>query len=113
MVWAQEPRIKCSFVEGDIRTIRTDTSHTLSPLFLGNVDQILRFKWTCMINNQKECWGPSTQFNEKQIEIPANWMEADKIYTYTMQYSYLGLNGDSMTDTCSTLLQTKTSALEL
>ena len=104
MVWAQEPRIKCSFVEGDIRTIRTDTSHTLSPLFLGNVDQILRFKWTCMINNQKECWGPSTQFNEKQIEIPANWMEADKIYTYTMQYSYLGLNGDSMTDTCFTSL---------
>ena len=37
-----------------------------------------------MINNQKECLGPSTQFNEKQIEIPANWMEADKIYTYTM-----------------------------
>lgn len=40
-------------------------------------------------------------------------MEADKIYTYTMYYSYLGLNGVEMTDTCSTSLQTRKSAIEL
>ena len=55
-----EPRLKCVFTDGDLRTVSANDSHTLSPLFLGHIQTITGFAWSCALSSGSACWDKSS-----------------------------------------------------
>jgi len=84
----------------------------LDPLFLGHIQQLVGFEWSCQDDEGNSCLDKNAN-TEHLLTIPEGTLQDGVSYVYTMKYSYFEGDGNTKTDTCSTEIVARNRALAL
>ena len=69
-----------------------EDEHTLAPLFLGHINQITSFSWTCFKNKIQACEG-NLDNNKSSLTIPSKLLAQGSTYGFTMRFTFLTNEG--------------------